>query len=214
MFPGSWKDIEPIDYITETRKRTGVLWLGHTYNQQISFLIGDNIAASLNLEISRFGPEFLNDIFRITMTRARTCVIKSPTEWMDFINSCYSLDIAGDEIKRKKGWRAMNGEKQSFKVWMDQDNIRNKAVDDKYDPTIRNYFRYNLREATRDDCVITVFDEIKQKRLLVDGINRSAALTMACEEDLKRDIDTVRIFECYGSHVDVIFPCDIPQLPS
>jgi hypothetical protein len=108
----------------------------------------------------------------------------------------------------------MNGEKQSFKVWMDQDNIRNKAVDDKYDPTIRNYFRYNLREATKDDCVITVFDEIKQKRLLVDGINRSAALTMACEEDLKRDIDTVRIFECYGSHVDVIFPCDIPQLPS
>lgn len=77
---------------------------------------------------------------------------------MDFVNTCYSLDISGDEIKRKKGWRAMNSEKQSFKVWMDIDNIRFKAVDDKYDPTIRNYFRYNLREASRDNCVITVFE--------------------------------------------------------
>ncbi len=61
---------------------------------------------------------------------------------------------------------------------MDTEAIRKKALDDKYDPTRRNYFRYNLAEAYKDDIIITVFDELKQKRLIVDGLHRAAALTI------------------------------------
>jgi hypothetical protein len=214
MYPANWEVIQTIDYINETRKRTSVLWLGHTYKQQISFSIGDNILTSANIQISRFGPELLNDIFRITMTRARMYIIRSCKEWMDFIDSSYSLGIRGNENKRKEGWRAADGEKEPFKDCMYTEDIRKKAVDDKYDPARRNYFRYNLEEASKDNIIITVYDELKQKRLIVDGLHRAAALTRACEDNIRRTITNVKIFECYGSHVNIIFSCDIHQLPS
>jgi hypothetical protein len=91
------------------------------------------------------------------------------------------------------------------------ENVREKAVDDNYDPVTRNYFRYNNLKS-KDDFIITVYDQTIQRRLIADGIHRAAALTMACEGDLPTKISPIKIFECYGHNVNVIFPCDIPQL--
>src|SRR5713101_4643932 len=103
-------------------KRTSVLWLGHTYTCQIPFSINDTIVASLDMQITRFAPGLLNDIFRITSTCTRVCNIKSPTEWVNFIDTCYSLGITGDEEKRNGGWRDADGEKELFRNWMNTEN--------------------------------------------------------------------------------------------
>jgi hypothetical protein len=59
---------------------------------------------------------------------------------------------------------------------------------------------------------MTVYDEKKSKRLIIDGLHRAAALTMAYEDNTP--ISDVKIVECYGEHVDIIFPLDIHQLPN
>ena len=60
------------------------------------------------------------------------------------------------------------------------------------------------------EVIITVFDTKKDKRLLIDGLHRAAALTMVCEENIS--IPKIVIYECYGKRVDIIFPCDIHKL--
>ena len=55
------------------------------------------------------------------------------------------------------------------------------------------------------EVYITVFDTKKDKRLLIDGLHRAAALTMACEEN--KSISKIVIYECYGERVDIIFLC-------
>jgi hypothetical protein len=71
-------------------------------------------------------------------------------------------------------------------------------------PYFGGYIFYN------DNVIVTVFDTAKKKRLIVDGWHRAAALTMACEDGI--NIPEVRIIECAGNQVNVIFPCDIHQL--
>lgn len=172
MFNGIYEKIESSRYIDEARKRTSILWLGHTYETRIPARINNNISVSLNIEVTRFEPDILEDIFRITDTYAKMYSITSASEWMDFIETCYSLGISGDGDKRKKGWRAKDGVKEKFKNWMDTEKIREKVVDDSYDPMTRNYFKYNILKANKDDSIITAFDQRKGCRLIVDGIHR------------------------------------------
>ncbi|MFZ0893362.1 MAG: hypothetical protein WAZ77_02560 [Candidatus Nitrosopolaris sp.] len=61
-----------------------------------------------------------------------------------------------------------------------------------------------------DNVIITIFDATKQKRLIVDGIHRAAALTIASETGVS--IPDVKVMECYGDRIDVLFPCDAHQL--
>lgn len=63
----------------------------------------------------------------------------------------------------------------------------------------------------RNNIILTVFDDRRSKRLIIDGLHRAAALTMACEEEVS--ISDVKILECYGEHVEIIFPLDVHQLP-
>lgn len=71
------------------------------------------------------------------------------------------------------------------------------------------FFRFDMNKFT-NDVFITTFDINKQKRLIVDGLHRASALTVACEEGI--NIPKVRIFESYGDKINVIFPCDAHQL--
>jgi hypothetical protein len=153
----------------------------------------------------------LVDIFKVTDTKARTWSISSAPIWNEFIDSCYAVGISGNENERKEGWRAKDGVKEKFLDWMITENVREKAVDDSYDPVTRNYFRYNILKSN-DDSIITAYDQTIQRRLIVDGIHRAAALTMECEDNPDAKILPIKIFECYGLNVNVIFPCDIPQL--
>jgi hypothetical protein len=115
------------------------------------------------------------------------------------------------QVRMKGGWRAKDGVKEKFLDYMTTESVRQKAVDDSYDPVTRNFFRYNILK-TKDDSIITVYDQTIQRRLIVDGIHRAAALTMECEGSPDAKILPVTIFECFGRNVNVIFPCDIPQL--
>ena len=115
------------------------------------------------------------------------------------------------QVRMKGGWRAKDGVKEKFLDYMTTESVRQKAVDDSYDPVTRNFFRYNILK-TKDDSIITVYDQTIQGRLIVDGIHRAVALTMECEGSPDAKILPVTIFECFGRNVNVIFPCDIPQL--
>jgi predicted HTH domain antitoxin len=71
--------------------------------------------------------------------------------------------------------------------------------------------KLDVNKFKKDNTIVTVFDTTKHKRLIVDGVHRAAALTMACEDGTT--IPKVRVIECSGSQVNTIFPCDVPQLP-
>ena len=67
------------------------------------------------------------------------------------------------------------------------------------------------RERFLDNAIITIFDTAKQKRLIVDGMNKeSMCLNICCETGIS--IPDVKVLECYGSKIDVLFPCDAHQL--
>jgi hypothetical protein len=89
----------------------------------------------------------------------------------------------------------------AFNKWMLTKNIRNEP----------NYKKLDEKIFRENNTLVTVFDTTKGKRLIVDGMNRAAALTMACEDG--SNIPQVRIMECAGSQVNVIFPCNVHQLP-
>ena len=61
-----------------------------------------------------------------------------------------------------------------------------------------------------DNVIITIFDTTKQKRLIVDGVHRASALTIVSKKGLS--IPDVKVVECYGDRIDVLFPCDSRQL--
>jgi len=85
---------------------------------------------------------------------------------------------------------------------MTKDSVRKRS----------RYFRFDESKFV-DPVLCTVFDAQKQKRLIVDGLNRANALTIACTKGYS-NIPQVTVIECFGIRVDIIFPCDVHQLPS
>jgi len=132
----------------------------------------------------------------ISGIKTRACHIQSSERWLNFIDSCYSLDC----VVIGHNWKAINGEKLNFTQWMSR--IKEQT----------GYFRFE-KEKFIDPIFCTVFDTQKQKRLIVDGLKRANALTTACKEDKMKNMSDITIVECYGDRVDIIYPCDIHQLP-
>jgi hypothetical protein len=71
--------------------------------------------------------------------------------------------------------------------------------------------KLDVNKFKKDNTIVIVFDTTKQKRLIVDGVHRAAALTMACENGTT--VPKIRVIECVGNQVNTFFPCDVPQLP-
>lgn len=162
------------EYVLLVGCRTRVIWIGNA-----------------------FPPDIVKDIFRVSQTQARYCRIQSLRAWTNFIDSCYSLTCINEE----EDWRSINGRKNHFVTWAQNDRVKN-------DP---GYFVFDETKFV-DPVFCTVFDDQKQKRLIVDGLHRAKALTEAYKED-HHNIPEVTIVECYGINVNMIFPCDIHQLP-
>ena len=174
MFQTDWRQISVTSYIDQTRRNNvRVIWLGSAIT---------------------FPNDILANIFNITKTKARECIIATSDDWIDFISdSCYSLSCEDG-----KSWYDLDGKKQLFLDWMATGKIRNNP-------------HYQLDQTKFSNNIITTtFDTSKQKRLIVDGIHRSVALTIASETGLP--IPEIKVMECYGDRVDVVFPCDIHQL--
>jgi hypothetical protein len=131
----------------------------------------------------------------VSKTQTRTCHIQSIEGWINFIDSCYSLIC----IDQSHDWISITGRKQHLPEWI----LKTKGQND--------LFRFDENKFI--DCVLcTAFDHQSQKRLVVDGLNRAHALTIAYKEGRIKNMPTVTIVECYGNHVDIIYPCDIHQL--
>ena len=188
MFQGSWNEILAISYIVEARKRTKVIWLGKP------IVILDQYALPKGY-FEPFPVDILENIFNITRTQTHECIISSADDWIDFISDpCYSLNCEDG-----KNWTNIDGKKQLFLDWMITAKVR---YDSKY---VFERGRFLV-----DNVIITIFDTNKQKRQIVDGIHRAAALTMASETGVS--IPDVKVMECYGDRIDVLFPCDAHQL--
>lgn len=181
MFEGGWNDITPASYIVEARQRISIIWLGKPV---------------AHCEIGYFEPfstDILANIFNISRTKARECIISSPNDWIDFV----SESLYSPVCEYGKNWTDIDGKKQTFLNWMSTSKTRH---DNK---------RIFETEMFSDNVIITIFDTTKQKRLIVDGINRATALTIASETGI--DIPAVKVLECYGDRID-LFPCDTHQL--
>ena len=186
MFHANWTTIPVIQYLFEAGRKTRTFWLGNYWYDGIGN------------EVRRFPIQILEGIFSITSTQTFQCIIHSCSEWNNFISdSLYVLDLTPSG----KSWNDTDAKKTSFKEWFVGKNIRNDS----------NYQKLDEKEFKKDNVIVTVFDTKKEKRLIVDGWHRAAALTMACEDGI--NIPEVRIMECAGNQVNVIFPCDIHQLP-
>lgn len=186
MIQANWTAIPVLQYLYEAGSRTRVYWLGN-YGYD-----------SIGNEIRRFPIHILEGIFSITSTQTLECLIHSCTEWNSFIsNSLYVLDLKPPGAS----WNDRDARKTPFKEWFIAKNIRNDPSHQKLD----------VNKFKKDNTIVTVFDTTKHKRLIVDGVHRAAALTMACEDGT--NIPKVRVIECAGSQVNTIFPCDVPQLP-
>ena len=155
-FQGNWNDLDVKQYLEFVGLRTRAYWIGN---------IGLN---PLGNKIMRFPIEIAEGIFHVTQTRTRACNIEPPANWLSFIDSCYSLGCINCE---NEGWRAINGQKQSFRQWMTAESVIN-------DPS---YFMFDEQRFS-DRIFCTVFDTRKEKRLIVDGLHRAKALTAACDE--------------------------------
>ncbi len=137
----------------------------------------------------------LKTIFEVNRIQVRALRLRSKPDWISFIGSCYSLAC----VNEKDNWKSISGQKYRFLDWM------SRARKDS------SYFEFDDRKFV-DPVFCTVFDTKRNKRLIVDGLHRSNALTLACYEE-RKDMIPVSIVECFGERVDIIYPCDIHQLP-
>jgi hypothetical protein len=147
----------------------------------------------------------LEGIFQITNTTAYRFIILTNKDWMEFVSTCYSLSCTQCETE---GWKAIHGKKQSIEGWLIEEVRKNSA---QHDPNKKAYLSKLDMSKFLDSTIITVYAMCKMKRLVIDGLHRVAALTMACKDNVP--IPSVTIIECSGKQVNIIFPCDLHQLP-
>jgi hypothetical protein len=185
MFEGSWNPVSHPEYILVTRKRTKIIWLGNTFSY---FQFGNIICY-----FERFSLNELVTLFNVTKTQCKKISINSCEEWIKFSESCYSTSC-----KNGKNWTDIDAKKETLKEWITRADVSTKPE-----------FQFDETKF-KDNIIITIYDNRKQKRLIIDGIHRAVALTIACMN--QHSIPQVVIFECSGNQVMTIFPFDIIQL--
>jgi hypothetical protein len=180
-----WNSIDVECYISKTKQRIDVISL---------------------ITRSTIPDNELVHIFKISNTKTRECLINNNQEWRDFIETCYSLSCE----PLPDGWMNVHGRKKIFLKWM-EDECAKEITKNFTRPNEQksNFYKFD-NSKFKDQVIVTLFDTKKDKRLIIDGLHRSVALTMACKENVS--IPKMVIYECYGEQVDIIFPCDVHQL--
>jgi len=177
IFQMQWKSLPEQTYIDEARGTTKVIWLGRLSAIETG---ADRIPVQVVTEND------LLSLFKIIGLRTRQCSIDSYDQWEKFEESCHLV-------------RYKNG-----KFWQDEDAenyaLTEFAVEKENDPEFIRNGEFNRH------IIITGYDTQRDKRLIIDGIDRSTILTN--ERRKRHRVPTATIYECYGSTVDRIFPCD------
>jgi hypothetical protein len=128
----------------------------------------------------------LISLFKISRLGTRQCSIASYDAWESFSESCYLV-----RYKYGKQWQDEDAENYTLKEFASE-----KQNDPEF--TRKGEFAHNI--------IISAYDTQRDKRVIIDGIHRSVILTNECVSQQK--VPTATIYECYGTTVDRIFPCD------
>lgn len=128
----------------------------------------------------------LATMFAVNEIECRKWTINTQAEWQAFTENTYVM-----ACKDGKTWKDLDGEKLKLTDSLSVYTERKGEID--------------------NNIILTVFDEETDDRLIVDGNNRACIITR--ELNLP-GFKPVEIWECYGELVNVIFPCDILQMPS
>jgi hypothetical protein len=62
-----------------------------------------------------------------------------------------------------------------------------------------------------DKTIISAYDMVKKKRILLDGNKRATILTSENQSQMKPNIE-ISLYEWYGERVNMIFPCEFCHL--
>lgn len=156
--------------------KTGIIWLGRLcINPLSSFQISNTITVSVNNPWAMSIDE-MKAIFTVYDISCRRYVIKSPDDWMSFINSCYSLAC----VEPAQNWVTLGGKKKQFLQWMNDEGARQKAEDPQQDTSKKcSFFKYDDSIFRCDNFLVTTYDSAKKKRLIIAGLHRAAALHQA-----------------------------------
>lgn len=122
--------------------------------------------------------------------RARQLRITTIDEWRKLAQTCLTVHYHGQKEKGAN-WFESGAKSYTLQQWSS------------IQPLKKN------QEFT-DNTIISVYDRLKKKRILVDGNDRATILTSEDQSQTKPNID-ILLYEGYGEHVNMIFPCEFCQ---
>lgn len=148
---------------------------------------GQQIASNFDIE----------SLVGLSNLETRQYTITGPEEWNELANSCYTV-----RYKCEKHWQDQDAKNYSLVEWIgSEDYLRDKKVRP-----------LEVKDGKLpDDIIVTAYDTEKDIRLIVSGLHRAAALTIRTRE-CDSAIPSVRIYECRGRNVGILFPCDFVHL--
>lgn len=120
--------------------------------------------------------------------RSRQCRISTRDVWEQFANSCYVVsyhDRHGNDVN----WDRPEARHYTLQDWVSMHGNN---------PSFRR----------SGNIIISVYDSVKEKRVIVDGIHRGALLS-SWNSGQDNQFSENSVYEWYGPFVNVIFPCDL-----
>lgn len=180
VLDGKWSPLDPLHFINENRRSADVIWLGRVLQTQGTFygLVTNDDLTSL---IKVLGLE----------TRQYNC--NNPNECNSILSSCHTV-----RFKDGKKWQDENAGNYYLDEWT-------RSEDYKSDPKVR---KLELKDGKlEEDVITTAYNPQTNTRIIISGLHRAAALYKKIMEK-DRTIPSFRIFECSGSRIGWLFPCD------
>ena len=126
--------------------------------------------------------------FYCTDTKVRTAVLKDKSQWRE-----YASEVLLPWYKDGLDWSHPEAKNYQLSEFANE-----HATDNQF--SLRN-------EQLR---VLSVYHNLLNRRLLVDGCHRAVAIEIAVKREI--EVREVEVVEAYGSQIHAIFPCDFANL--
>lgn len=185
----AWQPLALTDFIVQARQRTGVIWWGG----------GGTVPLGPTPIAFRFlSQDDLEALFRVLGIATRQYEIRGFEEWNRFAKSCHTVSY-----KDGKGWQLIDAKNYSLED-LAKDNIEEPSFVRRIDQVS------HAPEEFGDGVIVTAYDTMKRKRLILDGIHRAAIMTN--ESKSRTRLPRATVIECYGNKVNQLFPFDTIHL--
>jgi hypothetical protein len=123
--------------------------------------------------------------------RGRQLHITTIDDWRKLAITCLTVHYH-DQKDKDANWFDLGARSYTIKKWSLKQPIKRQGQ-------------------FTNNAITSVYDTVRKKRILIDGNKRATVLTTEDQSQTKPDID-ILIYEWYGKHVNMIFPCDFCQL--